>query len=431
MIDIFKETTLSDSSLDYYTYTAIQSLNLVAPPYSPKMLAEVKNTYHEQAHLFKSRVIKGFRFVDEDNAKNIRKFLETSLYDQFDNKISFQKYLEMQLFNYSIHYRFYDQIGFFSGKAQKLYPTSPKYIYPNRDKTAYWQIKPSADLKDMLNDIGSKESQINYKEYHTEFKAVSDEAPTKGNELFEFCGKTSRSDYFPNIPYLEALGSIETNKYIGSYNQKWLSNGTNWKSVVNLYGLDEDDQQMKKIIDDFSRKLNDPSESGKVIVKGIPNEESKVTFEKPEQNTKEDFSAERDANRDEILAANGVNPTVLGIKTNESSLTSTSQKEAIQLYVETQAINDIVLEQEHYNMLFKIIDPSYDTQLILEPISFENATEQAEIKTLEIDNEIKLINAGSLRRYNEFRADNKREPIEEAEWNTLRKSYTDSGMSFS
>jgi len=428
MIDIFKETTLGDNALDYYTYQAIEDLNLVAPPYCPRTLANVQNTYMEQARGFISRIVKGYSFVDDDNAEVVKKFLKENLYNSFNQKITFQEYIETQLYNYSIHYRFYDELGIKGGEILKMFPTSPKYIYPDRKKETFWQIIPNADQAEMLNYPGSEESQVDFRANHTKYLAFKPGAVAP-NQIIEFSGPSSQSDYFPNIPYLKALESVEVNAFIGSYSKKWLTQGTNWKNIIYLSGIDTTSELGKETVKAYERELNDPSKDGKNIIISMANRDSKPEIANPAQAKKEDFLNERAENRDEILAANGLNPTILGIKTNDSALTSTSQKEAIQLYVETQAGNLITKIEKHLDRIFSYIDQSYDTNIVLDVIAFENAVEKSTIQTEEIDNEMKLISIGSIGRYNEYRESRGLDVIDEKEWEVIQGSFIDAGVS--
>jgi len=427
MIDIFRETTLGDNQLDYYTYQAIESLNLVAPPYCPRTLANVQNTYMEQARGFISRIVKGYSFGDTDNAEKIQQFLKENLYNSFNQKITFQEYIETQLYNYSIHYRFYDEIGVRGKEIVKLFPTSPKYIYPDRKKETFWQIIPNADQAEMLQYPGSEESNVDFRVNHTQYLAYKPTSAAK-NQIIEFSGPSSQSDYFPNIPYLKALESVEVNSFIGSYSKKWLTEGTNWKNIIYLSGLDINSLRDKETVDHYKRELNDPAKDGQNIIIPISNRDSKPDISSPSQAKKEDFLNERAENRDEILAANGLNPTILGIKTNDSALTSTSQKEAIQLYVETQAGNLIAKIEKHLDRIFSYIDPAYDTNILLNVISFENALEESTMQTQEIDNELKLVTLGSMDRYNEYRETRGLDVIDEKEWREIQDKYIDAGI---
>jgi hypothetical protein len=418
-INIFQIDNLSTKQLDYYTYNALKSLNLVYPPYNKLSLANVSNTYHEQALIFKSNVVKGYYFEDETKAEKIKKFLDEGIYNQFEVNISFMEYLQMQLYNEAIYFAFYDQIGFFAGEATKLYPLSPKYLYCNRKKDKFYQIMPDADKTFDINEPGTDENNTNYEDNATRFDNFALKTSGARQAVFEYSGLGSNSDYYPNITYLEALEQIKTNRLIGKYDQKWLENGTVFKNILELSGIDSTSPIGEKIVDKYKRDLNSVSRNGEIYIITNPTGDLPIKFLNPTQAQKENFNETRDLNRDEILASHGLNPTLLGIKTNESSLTSTSQGESIKMYIETQLGNKITRLEKHYNKLFKKIDPAFDTSIKFKPLSFEDAIQQVQVETQEILNEKELILRGDLEEFNAYRIKRSKKTLEPDAFNKM------------
>lgn len=437
-LDIYIEDTLSTRQIDYYTYNALQSLDLVAPPYSRIALANVQNTYHEQCLIYWSNVVKGYRFVDEDKAGKVPDFLKNNVFNQFDIDISFQEMLETQFFNYAIYQEFFDQIARFGKdkEIKKIYPLSPKYLYPDRKKKEYWQIIPNSDeAKMFFLEPDSEESNIDYTKDNTRFVRFG-LSNGKNQEVYAFSGKSSRSDYFPNIPYLEALKSIETNSLIGTYDKNWLKSGSNFKNILILNGIDTEDARGQEIIEKYKKDFNsNASRAGSTYVLPINSghQSNPVELMSPNNPPKEDFNSTRDVNRDEILAAHNLNPTIMGIKTNESSLTSTSVNESLKLFIETSLVNPKKLIELHYDKLFKAIDPTYNTEFKLEIIEVEDESATAEIEIKIADNTLKYLQIGNLELFNEFRVESGRREYEEDEFNKAVAEYNKNvlgGVSF-
>ena len=428
LFTLYTNDKLNTTTLDHYTYTQIKKLGLSYPLYNKIVLAEVKNTYHEQAQLFKSRLIKDYSFKNVNEAGKVPDFLTGSVYDVFDNNISFLEYLEIQLFHDAIYYQFIDELGMLGKEIVKIFPLSPKYVFTDKEKKEYWQIVPNTDQAAFLaEEPATKENNTDYSDnlqHYTRYDIDSKD----DNRVFVFSGRGSRSDYYPNIPYLEALQSIETNRLIGVYDQKWLQNGSNFKNILELVGLNPTNDIDKEIIDRYKRDLNSISRSGEIYIIANPTGEQPLRFMNPQQVQKENFNETRNINRDEILAANGLNPTIMGIKTNESSLTSTSQAEAIKLYLETQASNKIKLLQYHYDRLFSMIDPNYNTNIIFETITYEDAKQVVEIETQEIANENLLIGRGNLQEFNEYRLKRGKRTVEQAEFDDMVRNLTQFGF---
>lgn len=435
-IDFFQKDTLNTQIIDGYTYNAIQQLDLVYPPYNKIALAEVNNTYHEQCHIFKSNIYKSYKFKDESKAGSIPEKLKTICYDQFEKNISFQEYLESQLFYKAVYYCFYDQIAYFgtgeNKDVNKIYALSPKYIYPNRNKTEFWQILPNTNFarETLKTLITAPESQINYAKANTQFLAFKTSTNSEQQELYEFSGKSSRSDYFPNIPYIPAMEGMETNRLIGSYDKSWLLQGSEFRNILHLTGLDPNNDEDKIIIDDYRKDVNNVKNSGRILILATPRNDSTIKFDKPEHNQKEDYSDTKLINRDEIISANGLNATVLGIKTDDSSLTSTSQKEAINLFVQTQILNEKTIIEQHYDRLFKVIDPSYDTNLELVPLSFEDDKEKADISKIDSETLKSYVEIGDLKLVNEFRRKNNLEELVDKQWKEIKENFATGGIDF-
>jgi hypothetical protein len=423
-ISFFGLDSTNTATIDNYTYQVIKQLDLVAPTYNKIVLSEIKNTYHEQAQIFKSNLVTGYKFEDEENAKSIIEFLKNNLYDQKDRKISFMSYLSTSLFNDAIYYSFFDQLAFSNNQVVKMYPLSPKYLYTNRKGNEWVQIIPDAKFADIEPE--TLESNRDYTKNLARFSVPDSLSETKSNqEVFEFSGVASRSDFYPNILYLEATKGIKTNRLIGTYNTSWLESGSKFRQVLKLIGVDPDNEMDQQNIAEWKRKLNSSvSGAGEVLVIPVSSSEGQIEFMNPAQSAKEDFSQIQDSNRDEILAGNGTNPTLLGIKTNESSLTSTSQNEAINLYIETHGNNKIKLLQEHYDAVFKYIDPNYNTKIIFDTFKIEDKKENTEIDTIQIQNEDKLIIRGNIDDVNHYRKKIGKKEYSPADFKQVKESLS-------
>ena len=88
--------------------------------------------------------------------------MKNNVVDFFDNPISFQRYIEDQLYNDALFYEFNDMLTFIGGQVQNIRALSPKYVYPNKDKSELWYILPDANFADMMDEPGTTENNIDY-----------------------------------------------------------------------------------------------------------------------------------------------------------------------------------------------------------------------------------------------------------------------------
>ena len=438
---LFTSQNLNSEHIDYHTYQFIQAHNLVYPRYNKITLSELDNTFHEQACLFWSRMVKSFHFENEKKAEKIKIFLTGNVIDLFERKVGFLRHVQSQLYNWAKYRAFQDSL-IYTSKGSVATPVwltnvNTKYLYWDKKMLKAWAIVPNSGMQ-QGDKVGSEDSNRDYQVDSFEFVRLGIDRATQkqiigsDQRILEFAGLGSCSDFYSNIPYLESMGGMRVNKKIGDYDESWLENGSVFRNIMVLNGLNPSNPLDKDLIDEYKQKYNNAATRGavEVLANPRPNLKDAIEFKTLQPVQKENFNEDKDSNRDLILAANGLNPTLLGIKTNESSLTSTSQAEAIKLFKVTQLDNLISSLEEHLNILFSFIDPNYDTKIILETIKFEDDLKLAQTEAAELANEANLIGLGIIEDYNAYRVKKKKKEVTPQQWQILTKNYLNAGMNF-
>ena len=127
------------------------------------------------------------------------------------------------------------------------------------------------------------------------------------------------SRFYGEPDYLSALSSIINNEQIDSYNSAFFANGAKPDTAVIFEGMDATEEQMSVLRDYFGTQFKGVSNAHKTLVLSTGtavlegSTKPSVRFEDLNKINDMSFEQLRNINRDEIVAAHGVPPRLVGV----------------------------------------------------------------------------------------------------------------------
>jgi HK97 family phage portal protein len=135
------------------------------------------------------------------------------------------------------------------------------------------------------------------------------------NEILHIRKKNIFSNFYGVPEWLPALESLRLDQNIKLFNSSFFKNSAKPDYAVILEGADFSPEAEKKIKDAL-KQTKGVENAHRTLILGVPFEDAKLRIEKIEQNMKDwDFEKITKASREEIIAAHGVPPRLLGIVT--------------------------------------------------------------------------------------------------------------------
>lgn len=134
--------------------------------------------------------------------------------------------------------------------------------------------------------------------------------PLAGKHLYYY---SPRSRFYGEPDYLGALLSILTNQKADSFNNAFFENSARADTAIIFENSEPDEQQLNAFREFFSSNFKGYDKAHKTIVMTAAGENAKIRIENLSKTEDISFEKLKNLNRDEIIAAHGVPPRMLGI----------------------------------------------------------------------------------------------------------------------
>jgi hypothetical protein len=136
--------------------------------------------------------------------------------------------------------------------------------------------------------------------------------PIEGKQLAYY---SPRSTYYGEPDYLASLEAIATNAKIDAFNNAFFSNSARADKAIIFEGAEPSDEQLGAFREFFGSNFRGYNNAHKTLVISAQGENAKVKIEDLSKIDDLSFEKLKSVTRDEIIAAHGVPPRMMGVVT--------------------------------------------------------------------------------------------------------------------
>lgn len=275
----------------------------------------------------------------------------------------------------------------------------------NIDKFISLNISPKSFIKDFVMNLelyGNAALEIvgaqnNFKIYNIKgnelrvdkdfniYQVLSDDSKRLEGKLLKY--SSPKSHYYGEPDYLAAIKSIALNQKADIYNEKFFDNGARPDMAIIYENAEPSQEQLEAFKSFFGSNFKGFNNSHNTLVlfgNDIGDKDAKIRFEKLGEVEDLSFEKLKKVARDEIAAAHGLPPRLLGI-TESSALGGSGE-----LMGQLHQFNEIEIKPK-----IELIESFFDSiniKLRLKPIDVTNFKDDGEIVTNLIDSGIISVN---------------------------------------
>jgi PBSX family phage portal protein len=285
------------------------------------------NTWHRRCIALKARVIGGFGWTldTDDQNKNpddeynrISDFLKKPSQDNiFGEELTFTELCYRCLIDYlSIGNGYIEVARNNLGEISDIYHIPGRTVRRDKEFGGYWQLR--AQKKKFFRNFGDKEFG--------------------DNEILHYYNYDPQSDYYGLPDWIPSMVTMGLDRAAASFNTYMFENGMLATSFLIIEGGDISPNAKAELRNFLGMHGKGIKNTGRLIVIPVKDPNVKVRVEKAQLEAKEKeggFMKLRENSRDEVIAAHGVPPRLVGVVTAGKIGDSQEAMEQFKIFKET------------------------------------------------------------------------------------------------
>ncbi len=353
----------------------------IEPPYNMEELVKFyeENTWHFRCCNLKAQVVSGLGYgifpikeglKEDEEYHKLKEFLERPNPDETIFEILNKFWIDYE----ALGNAYLEVVRNLKGEVAEIYHIPAYTMRKAKNKPGYYQVRNGNTV------------------YLKRFNDENDEADSEVIHLKSYYPK---SDYYGIPDFLPALFAAVLDRHANTFNQSFFDNNAIPAMVMVVKGAVLSEEVKQTIGDFFRSQYQGSDKAHRLLQITVETDDAEITFEKLMPEIKEaSFLDLRRMNRDEIIAAHGVPPRLLGVM-SAGQLGGRSEAFAqMQIFKET-VINPRQRRLEHMlNRLVRLGLSIEKWQVKFDAFDSSSMAEDAEFVKKLVEAGVLLVNEG-------------------------------------